>query len=459
MKVKKVMPVLVVLLLVAVIAIIVKIRRKEADQKKNDESVTTAKVERGPLRQSVSSTGRIVPNLDVDIKCKASGQIVELPYDISDEVASGTLILEIDPIDMARYAKQSGVKLAASQFRLTQARLNLKVAEQNLVTQRTKVDAALKSAQARYDDAKSKAERMKQLFEKKLSSREDFDTAQTTAVQAQSDLENARASSEDLKTQEISLDLKRQDIRLAENQVESDKINEDLAEQQLKDTKVFSPIDGVVSARTVQVGQIISSGISNVGGGTTVLTLSDLSHIYVLASVDESDIGKVDEEQDVNITADAYPEKFFPGKVVRIATKGVNASNVVTFEVKIEVTGRNKSLLKPEMTTNLEIIVADRQDALIVPSEAISRKRGKRIAFVKKSVGPSEEREVEVGISNGFQTEIVKGLKEGEELEVRKGMADSRWRANNQPGEGRRTPSPQAQMRMMMPPPPPGGPR
>ncbi|MCX6999121.1 MAG: efflux RND transporter periplasmic adaptor subunit [Candidatus Sumerlaeota bacterium] len=298
MKVKKVMPVIVVLLLVAVIAIIVKM---------------------------------IVPNLDVDIKCKASGQIVELPYDISDEVGSGTLILEIDPIDMARYAKQSGVKLAASQFRLIQARLNLKVAEQNLVTQRMKVDASLKSAQASYDDTKSKAERMKQLFEKKLASREDFDTAQTTAVQAQSDLENAHASSEDLKTQEISLDLKRQDISLAENQVESDKINEDLAEQQLKDTKVFSPIDGVVSARTVQVGQIISSGISNVGGGTTVLTLSDLSRIYVLASVDESDIGKVDEEQDVLITADAYPEKFFSGKVVRIATKGVNASNVVTF--------------------------------------------------------------------------------------------------------------------------------
>ncbi|MCX6999120.1 MAG: hypothetical protein NT106_02315 [Candidatus Sumerlaeota bacterium] len=103
------------------------------------------------------------------------------------------------------------------------------------------------------------------------------------------------------------------------------------------------------------------------------------------------------------------------------------------------------------MTTNLEIIVADRQDTLIVSSEAISRKRGKRIAFVKKSVGPSEEREVEVGISNGFQTEIVKGLKEGEELEIKKGMADSRWRTNNQPGEGRRTPPPQAQIRMMMP--------
>jgi HlyD family secretion protein len=451
MKVKKLMPVLVVLLLVAVIAIIVKIRRKEADQKKNDASVTTtAKVERGPLRQSVASTGRVVPNLDVDIKCKASGQIVELPYDISDEVGSGTLILEIDPTDMARYAKQSGVKLAASQFRLIQARLNLKVAEQNLVTQRTKVDASLKSAQARYDDARSKAERMKQLFEKKLASREDFDTAQTTAVQAQSDLENARAASEDLKTQEISIDLKRQDVSLAENQVESDKINEDLAEQQLKDTKVFAPIDGVVSARTVQVGQIISSGISNVGGGTTVLTLSDLSHIYVLASVDESDIGKVDEEQDVMITADAYPEKFFSGKVVRIATKGVNASNVVTFEVKIEVTGRNKSLLKPEMTTNVEIIVADRQDTLLVPSAAISRKRGKRIAFVKNSVGPAEEREVEIGISDGVQTEIVKGLKVGEELEVKKGMADSRWRAN-QPGQGSRTPSPQAQIRMMMP--------
>jgi len=456
MKVKKVMPVIVVLLLVAVVAIIVKMRRKEADQKKNDSGVTIVKVERGPLRQSVSSTGRVVPNLDVDIKCKASGQIVDIPYDISDEVSSGTLIMEIDPTDMARYAKQAGVKLAASQFRLIEAQLNLRVAEQNLATQRIKVDANLKSAQASYDDAKSKAERMKQLFEKKLASREDYDTAQTAAVQAQSDLENVRAAKEDLKSQEISVDLKRQDVRLAENQVESDKIDEDLAEQNLKDTKVFAPLSGVISARNVQVGQIIASAISNVGGGTTVLTISDLSHIYVIASVDESDIGKVEENQDVQITADAYPERIFRGKVVQIATKGVNVSNVVTFEVKIEVTSRNKLLLKPEMTANVEIIVADRQDTLLVPSSAISRRRGKRIAFVKNSAGSAEEREVEVGISDGVQTEILKGLKEGEELEVRKGMADSRWHANNQPGQGTRTPSSQAQIRMMMPRPPRG---
>ena len=82
-------------------------------------------------------------------------------------------------------------------------------------------------------------------------------------------------------------------------------------------------MDGVVTDRKVQTGTIIASGVSNVGGGTTILTLSDLSRIYVLASVDESDIGKVQVGQPATITVDAYPSMQFAGKVVRIASKGV----------------------------------------------------------------------------------------------------------------------------------------
>ena len=148
----------------------------------------------------------------------------------------------------------------------------------------------------------------------------------------------------DIKAHE--LELKRQDVRLSMAQIETDKIDFSLAEQRLKDTKVFSPINGVVSERNVQSGQIISSGISNVGGGTLVMVLSDLTRLFILASVDESDIGKVKLGQKVVITADSFPGKRFFGKIERIATKGVNISNVVTFEVKIEVQGTDKQLLK-----------------------------------------------------------------------------------------------------------------
>ena len=183
----------------------------------------------------------------------------------------------------------------------------------------------------------------------------------------------------------------------------------------------------------MQKGQIISSGISNVGGGTTVLTLSDLSRIFVLASVDESDIGKVLVGLPVDVTADAYPGKQFTGKVERIAPKGVNTSNVVTFEVKIEVLGKGKALLKPEMTANVEILVAQKDDALIVPAEAVSRKGRQQIAVVANDDGTTEERPVKTGISDGARLEITEGLKEHETVLVREAEAESKWRRSGRP--------------------------
>jgi len=190
----------------------------------------------------------------------------------------------------------------------------------------------------------------------------------------------------------------------------------------------------VLAARTVQIGQIIASGVSNVGGGTTILTISDLSHIFVLASVDESDIGKVQVGQPAMITADAYPSVTFMGKVVRIATRGVNTTNVVTFEVKIEVTSENKQMLKPEMTTNIEIVAARKEDVPLIPADAISRRMGKETVLVMKDDGTSEPRPVQIGINDGFRAEVLSGLEEGETVVIRKSDMESRWRGGMRGG-------------------------
>jgi multidrug efflux pump subunit AcrA (membrane-fusion protein) len=181
----------------------------------------------------------------------------------------------------------------------------------------------------------------------------------------------------------------------------------------------------------VQIGQIISSGISNVGGGTTTMILSDLSRIFVLASVDESDIGRVQVGQSAIITADAFPGKEFEGRVLRIATQGVNLNNVVTFEVKIEVIGKNKSLLKPEMTTNVIIIIEQKDDVLLIPSEAVLRKAGGYVAEVMKD-GVKEERKVRGGINDLTMLEIVDGLSEGEVVVIRKDTSENRWSGRSQ---------------------------
>jgi len=406
---------------------------------------STATIKRGPLRETVECTGRVVSNLDVEIKCRASGQVIKLPFDISDTVKEGELVLELDPVDQERMVQQSEAALAASKARVAQSEATLAVAEKNLEATTEKTTAAVQGAEVRASDADAKAKREKQLLEKKFSSTELLETAQTTAVQAEQDLKTAQSQIASLKAQELDLETKRQDINLSKAELESDRIALDLAKRQLGYTSVYAPISGVVTTRIVQIGQIISSGISNVGGGTTVLTISDLSHIYILGSVDESNIGVIELGQPAEITADAFPGKHFTGSVNRIAPKGLNLQTVVTFEVRIEIIDENKSLLRPEMTGNITIIVADKPDVLLVPVTAVVRNKGEKVVNLKNPDGTVEEKHaIEAGITDGVNTEVASGLKEGDVVVVRRADDESRW--SGAAGDPRQA----ARQRMMM---------
>ncbi|HUT03522.1 MAG TPA: HlyD family efflux transporter periplasmic adaptor subunit, partial [bacterium] len=290
----------------------------------DDSQATTVRPTHAPIQLKIESTGRVVSNLDVEIKCKASGEVTGVPYDVSDPVKKADLLVELDPIDEERRVKQAEVNLSSSKARLVQAQQNLKTAERDLTNDMARAQAALKSARVKFQDAHAKAERTKKLLEANRVSIEENETAQTAASLATADLENAKITLAELEVKKDALEVLRQDVALAEDQVESNEIELEMARQRLKDTKVFAPIDGVVADRQVEVGQIISSPTSNVGGGTTLLVLSDLSRLFVLASVDESDIGTIEVGQRVTITADAFPDKEFYGKVVRVAARGEN---------------------------------------------------------------------------------------------------------------------------------------
>lgn len=407
----------------------------------------TGTVERGALRVAVVASARVVSNLDVDIKCKASGTVVKLPKDISDTVKAGELLLELDPVDEQRSVARAEAALVSSEARLEQTRRSLAIGEAALATAGSRARTGLTLAESSLRDARAKAGRVRTLLERKLASQEEADTADTAQSQAEAALANAQVALEELRTQELGLELKRQDIRLAEAAVATDRSSLDDARQRLRDTSVPAPIDGVVSARNVQVGAIVSSGITNVGGGTTLMTVSDLSRLYALAAVDESDIGRVALGQRVRIGADAFPGRRFRGSVVRIATKGVSASNVVTFEVKIEIEGEGRGALKPEMTTNAEIVVASKDDCLTVPVEALTQRKERWTVQLVGADGAASEREVKVGISDGNRTEVVEGLDEGATVQLRKGEGASQWR-RQQGGPG--------MMGMPMGPPPGG---
>lgn len=412
---------------VAVLAGIVYSWRNSVSDEAEAAKMTLAKVERGPIEATVSTTGRVVPNLKVEIKCKASGRVAKLPFEISDTVKKGDLLVELDPVDEQRAVDTAKVVLQASQARLDQAKRNLELSETNLKLNRERAVLTLKTAEAQARDAKADYERARQSLREGIIPPQEMERAKTASIQADAEVENAKTQLDQLEAQEKALEVERQNVELAKAQVKQDEIRLQDAQQRLDDTKVYAPIDGVVAGRLVQEGMIISSGVTNIGGGTTVMTLADLTKVFVVASVDESDIGRVEVGQKVEITADAFPTKPFTGEVVRIATEGANSYNVVTFEVKIEVKDDVEQLLKPEMTTNVEILLDKKDNILRVPVETVWRKDRSHVATVVKPDGTKEEREVEVGITDGIYYEVLAGLQEGETLEARTDITGSRW--------------------------------
>ncbi|HVS71884.1 MAG TPA: efflux RND transporter periplasmic adaptor subunit [Phycisphaerae bacterium] len=390
------------------------------------DPMETATVKRGTVEKSVESAGKVVANLEVDIKCQASGEVQTLPYDISDKVKKGDLLCELDPTDEQLAVDAAQVAVEVSQAKLAQAQFTLDEARENLQTTRELDEANLASAKVKAANEQLKATRQQQLFDQKLSSKEDLETEQTTLAQTQAAQRQAEIAIEQLKQQEIDLQFKEQDVKMADAQLQSSQINLKTAQQQLGYTKVTAPIDGTVSALSVQKGTIVASGIGGFSGGTTIMTLSDLSHIFMTATVDESDIGEVEVGQSARIKVASFPNRVFDGKVVRKATKGVNTNNVVTFEVKVEVLDDHKDLLQPEMTGTVTIIEATAPDTLEIPEMAVDREGDK--TFVTTTAG--QRREVKLGLEGTDTAQVLSGLSEGDRIMLTTAELPTRWKSN-----------------------------
>ena len=384
-------------------------------------------VSRGEINLQVPTTGRVTSNLDVEIKSKASGQIINLPFDVSDAVTSGALLCELDPVDERRNVSQREAALISANARLIQAQEELKIATLERDTRTSTVLAELAAVQIRQKESRARLARAEDLFGKQLVSREELDAARTEAANSTNALLKAETAVIDVRSLTNTLEVRRQNIRLNESSVKQAEVELENAMQRLRETRIFAPMDGVLTSRPVQPGQIIASGVSNVGGGTTLMTLSDLSVLFVNANVDESDIGKVKTGQGSVITADAFPGKRFHGKIMRIASKGVINSNVVTFEVKIEVTGEGVSVLRPEMTANVTIQADRREEALLLPNEAIQYdRRGYFVEVVGDDPSTRTVSRVSIGITDGLNTEVIEGVQEGQEVAL-PAVLQSRW--------------------------------
>ena len=241
-----------------------------------------------------------------------------MPFDISDRVKKDDLLMQLDEVDEQVLVDQADATLAQAKSHAIEARQAEAQGELDLQAAIEKADADLSSAQIKSTNLNNKADRQHQLLAQKLASQEDYETAQSDAAQAQSDLD-ARPNRQG-RDQEPAGGPRDQKRRHQTGPGSGGCTRHHHPDQTPFSSSITPPsphpMDGIVSdiPTTIGLGTIIASAISNVSGGTTVLTLSDLSQIYVMSTVDESDIGGVDVGQPVKITVDAYHGKVFDGK-------------------------------------------------------------------------------------------------------------------------------------------------
>ena len=363
----------------------------------SDDSFTyyqKKQVEPSKLDLTIEASGEVEAIYSVEIKSKASGEILDLPAEVGDFVKKGSILARIDQ----RTPKNI----------LDQAEADLRLAEVRLIN----ASAQLERGTALHNEGSIADKNFEEI-------QESFASAKSQHVRSMVNVENAK----------ISLD----------------------------DTLVKSPLNATIISRPVEVGQVISSPTTAVGGGTLLMQMADLSKVRIRAFIDEIDIGKVSVGQNVSIRVSAFREEVFSGTVSKIEPLALVQQGVTIFPVLIDIDNKDNLLLLG-MNTDVVIKVVDKEVALSAPTGALRTRKDvysgaeilgiskekvdkflekkvigenftKFIVFKSGNIEP-EMAWVEIGISDLSRVEIKEGLNKGDSVFVlpSKGLVDRQER-------------------------------
>ena len=282
-----------------------------AEEPAGDPIYDTATADRRTIEVTVSSSGVVEPLATVEVKSKASGEVLDVLVEVGDHVGRDTLVVRIDP-------------------RIVR----------NDLAQR---EAELKAALSRREIARSQMTRAESLLAKGTFTQLDLE-------QAALDLANAEA-----------------DVVAAQVSVENARIAVD-------DTDVRAPITGTVIQKPVERGQVISSPTRDVAGGSPLMQMADLSEVQIRALIDETDIGKIRPGMTASVSVAAYPNQPFPGEVLKIEPQAVEDQNVTMFAVLVSIKNRD-GLLLPGMNAEVEVSIARSEDVVTLPVMALRTNR------------------------------------------------------------------------------------
>jgi HlyD family secretion protein len=322
---------------------------------------------------------------------QVSGKITELfGTDFNTIVKKGQIIAQLDPdVYQAQLASQRA-NLEQARAGLADAEARVMAAEATIESQKAGVSSAaanLAALKAQRDDAESLLRRQESLAKAGLIPDRDLESTRTGYSAAEARYKQGAAQLDQAKVSErmsasSGLAQARAQVKQAKAQIQQIEEAVKTAEVNLSYTTITSPIDGVVVARSVDKGQTVAASLQ----APTLFTIAnDLTQMQVIANIDQADIGVINQTNRVGFTVDAFPGQNFTGTINQIRLSPQNVQNVITYNVVIDV--HNPELkLKPGMTANLTITIAERQDTLKIPNAALR--------FRPQSMTPEKMREL-----------------------------------------------------------------
>jgi HlyD family secretion protein len=417
----------------------------------------TATVGHGDINVAISATGNPNAVVTVQVGSQVSGTIMALYADFNTKVTKGELIARIDPAAFQAKVDQGQANLDAARAAVANAQAGVQKAQAGIQAANASVAAAVANvvkAQVAAQDAKVKAARRVQLAKEGVLSQEDVDTAQATYDTAAADQDafvaQQRAAQDNVKVAQA--ELKVANTQLADNQAQVKQFEAALRSTQidLDHTYIKAPVDGVVVARHVDVGQTVAASLAT---PTLFEIAQDLTKMQVDTNVSEADVGRVRVGQPGTFTVDAYPGQVFKGAVTEIRKAPINVQNVITYDVVIGVSNPDLKLF-PGMTANVKILVNQRPNVLKVlnaalryhpasgtPPPAAAAKPGRKGAAPEQAVwnldGSNNQQRVIVttGESDGTYTEVTSGgLKDGDRVIVAALAANAAPASGGSPG-------------------------
>jgi len=409
------------------------------DGSEEEATEQLAEVVRGDLTVTVSGSGNLEVTNEAMLAFGVGGRVDKVYIEEGDEVSKGEVLarLETDSLELALTEAQvaqtrAEVAVIQAEVTITEAQVTLETAEYSLEeAQDLYAQPEIHTARAVVSEAQSYLEYAEQMLAQS-STTKDIKVWTNEVAYAEETLRAAEVSlhemlsapdTEEVAIKRLQVEAVQQSLELAEQSLELNKQSLELAKQSLETTRkqldeatITAPFDGIVASVYVEEGDVISPPTM---APMTIIHLIDPGSMELKVQVDEIDIPEVKLGQRAIIEVDALPALPVEGKVSSISLLPIVEAGVIVYDVEIDFDIPEGTGLRAGMSATADIVIAERSSVLLVPDRAIGKDSQGR-PIVKVVVDEQvEERAVVIGISDGFETEIVDGLDEGEVVERR----------------------------------------